>query len=89
MLLLFSCSMVNGSVDVAFLKRFSTSCIIVWFSLYIIKMSSTYRNYPRMLCWISMFGSTVCSRNCRYISERIDDIGAPIARPVFCIKKES
>ena len=36
-----------------------------------------------LICLIKISESTVFSRLCRYISENIEEVGTPIAKPVF------
>ena len=80
-----SFSMENVIVGIALLKKCRSLSTSVLESLYTIRISSTYQKQPRMLFCNSIVHNFVLSMNCKYISERSEDVGAPIARRAFCI----
>jgi hypothetical protein len=49
-----------------------------------IRISFKYLKYPIILCFVSKLYISLCSRLCRYVSAIIADVGAPIAKPMFC-----
>ena len=83
--LLFSSSRVKVRGSATLLNSFKTSCMFVLVESYTIKISSTYRKNPNMLNFMRISYIVVCSVYCRNSSERMDEEGAPIARPVFCL----
>ena len=89
-LILFSVSfsIANLILDVRLLKELKTSCIFVMDSLYTIKISSKYRKYPTMWFCTRMLNIAVLSTCCSKTSEKMEEVGDPIASPFSCMKKE-
>jgi hypothetical protein len=49
-----------------------------------IRISSTYGKYPTVWLFTRISYVTVVSMCCKYISDNIEVVGAPIASPSFC-----
>jgi hypothetical protein len=58
--------------------------LVCWLS-YMIRKSSTYRRYLISCSFLVIRDSLVFSVCCRNISEKMLDMGAPIASPSFCM----
>jgi len=78
MVLFISLSIVNFIVVVALLKESRNLSMSVLELLYTIRISSTYREYPKISLIRSTIYILVCSLNFRYISERMKDVGHPL-----------
>jgi hypothetical protein len=76
--------MVNLIVGDMSLNSWSRFCMLVVLGLYSITISSTYLKYPTIWWCVRMLNICVYSRYCRYISENVDEVGAPMASPWFC-----
>ena len=87
-LLSVSFSIVNLILGVGLLKELKTSCMFVMDLLYTIKMSSTHQKYPTVWFCTRMSNIAVLSMCFRKISEKMEEVGDPIASPFSCIKKE-
>jgi hypothetical protein len=83
MLLLTSSSMVNLIVGDMSLNSWSSLCMLVELGLYSIRISLTYLKYPTIWWCVRMLYICESSRYCRYISENMDEVGAPMASPSF------
>jgi len=73
-LLSFSSSVVNfmDGIKLWNTRILNTSCMLVVFLLYTIRMSSTYREYTSMWYFSRMKYITVFSMCCRYVSENVE-----------------
>jgi len=84
-ILLFTSSIVNVIVGVILLNESNTSRIFVASILFTIRTSSTYHKYPITWHFNRIPNILVLSRYCKYISEKMDDVGSPMARLSSCM----
>ena len=85
LLLSFSSSMVNFMVGIMLSNRLRTPYMFVVSFLYTVGISSTKWEYPTIRSSYKTSNIFVFSMCCSYISENMDEVGAPIANPPFCM----